>query len=330
MSDKENVKEEIKRKLIEEFKDDPIYKMVEFYGLVDELFTEGILGLNMDDKNTYSTTEAAKILDRPDSTIRNYFHTDLIEYIAPEKWGKFYRLDYRSIFKLRMIFVLVDKANKTSVDLLTTLGVSPSIVIGENELKRTNHFAQIELPPDLVDNLKNISDFLNKQSEIFKLFTFQNELNELRLKLNKKESERDKEISELHFRYLEDKQSAITDNYIRNLTQKSKLWRRKKANEEMALALQEQIGKLRNKYQTEIQKINQKYEIEIEELKTKITETETIIKLEQQRLGLIEAENDVESREMLVDKVYDNTKEKDEIARSNEITPDENKNNIDN
>jgi len=41
MSDKENVKEEIKRKLIEEFKDDPIYKMVEFYGLVDELFTRG-------------------------------------------------------------------------------------------------------------------------------------------------------------------------------------------------------------------------------------------------------------------------------------------------
>lgn len=322
---------DVKKTLVDEFKNDPIYKMVEFYELEEDLFTDGILGMNMDPDYTYSTTEASKILGRPDSTIRNYFHTDLIEYIGPEKWGKFYRLNYRSIFKLRMIFTLVDKANKSSVDLLTALGVSPSIVIGDNEIKRTNQRTEIGLPVDLKNRLESFSDFMNRQSELAKLYTFQHELYDLRMQLNAKEAEKEREISQLEFKYLEDKQSIITDNYIRNLTSKPKFWNRNKKNKEIASALQVQINKIREKYQEEKEKIMNKYDKEIAELRTKITEKQTIIKIEQEKLALLALQEEQESRRMLINNDTWERKEEEEYQNLNgETSPVENKDNRDN
>lgn len=119
---------DIKTVLTQEFQDDPIYKLALLNKLEDYLFTEGILSMHLE--STYSTVETGKIIERSDSTIRNHFRSDLIDYIAPEKFGKYYRLNYKSVFRLQLIFILMEKASKTSVDLLHELGMQPAIQMG--------------------------------------------------------------------------------------------------------------------------------------------------------------------------------------------------------
>lgn len=112
---------ELRQILEEEFSGDALLKEVKIHNLENELFTDEIL--NMDVTTTYSTPDAARIIGRNDSTVRNYFRSDLIDYIEPEKLGKHYRLNYRSIFKLKMILLLVEKANKTIADLAYYCGI---------------------------------------------------------------------------------------------------------------------------------------------------------------------------------------------------------------
>ena len=107
---------DMKTVLTQEFHDDPIYKLALLNKLDDYLFTEGILSMHQE--STYSTVETGRIIERSDSTIRNHFRSDLLDYIAPEKFGKYYRLNYKSVFRLQLIFILMEKASKTSVDLL--------------------------------------------------------------------------------------------------------------------------------------------------------------------------------------------------------------------
>ncbi|MEU2316469.1 hypothetical protein, partial [Streptomyces albidoflavus] len=114
----------VKELLIENFKDDPIYKLCQISKLDDYLFDENILALHP--ATTYSTVETGKILGKNDSTIRNHFRSDLIEYIEPEKAGKYFRLNYKSIFRLHMIFLLMNKVGKTSVDILVEAGIHAS------------------------------------------------------------------------------------------------------------------------------------------------------------------------------------------------------------
>lgn len=118
---------DMKEALEREFRDDPIYKMCLINKLEDDLFPESIL--LMHHETSYGTVEAGKILDRPDSTIRNHFRTGLIEYIAPERFGKYYRLDYRCVFRLHMIFLLMEKRGKSTVDILVELGHEPAVVV---------------------------------------------------------------------------------------------------------------------------------------------------------------------------------------------------------
>lgn len=119
---------DMKTVLTQEFHDDPIYKLALLNKLDDYLFTEGILSMHQE--STYSTVETGRIIERSDSTIRNHFRSDLLDYIAPEKFGKYYRLNYKSVFRLQLIFILMEKASKTSVDLLHELGMQPAIQMG--------------------------------------------------------------------------------------------------------------------------------------------------------------------------------------------------------
>src|SRR5206468_1002955 len=114
--------------LQQEFSNDPVYRLVMLEGLEESVFTQGILSMHKE--ISYSTVETGRIIDRSDSTIRNHFRSDLIEYIAPEKFGKFYRLNYQSVFRLHLIFLLMEKASKTTIDILAELGMEPAISMG--------------------------------------------------------------------------------------------------------------------------------------------------------------------------------------------------------
>lgn len=113
----------MKELLEENFNDDPIFREIQINKIdLDDVFTANIL--EMHPETTYSTVEAGKIIGRKDSTLRNYFRTELEDYVAPERSGKYYRLNYQSVFRLHMILLLVEKANKTTVDIGYALGIS--------------------------------------------------------------------------------------------------------------------------------------------------------------------------------------------------------------
>ncbi|KAA9014893.1 coiled-coil domain-containing protein [Niallia endozanthoxylica] len=128
---------DMKEILIREFENDPIYRLALLNKLEDSIFTESILALHKD--TTYSTVETGKIIDRADSTIRNHFRSELVDYIAPEKYGKFYRLNYKSVFKLHLIFLLMDKAGKTTIDFLSELGLEPGVTVSSNIKRLAPH-----------------------------------------------------------------------------------------------------------------------------------------------------------------------------------------------
>lgn len=176
----------MKEILINEFKDDPIYKFCLINKLESYLFTESIL--EMHTETSYSTVEAGKILGRNDSTIRNHFRSDLIEYIAPERYGKYYRLDYISVFKLQMVFVLMEKAGKGSVDILVEAGIHASELFTSSGIKKparqeSNDLKVIRRESDqdemIDDRLNDLEKNLAIQTIQLNIIKYEKDLNEL-------------------------------------------------------------------------------------------------------------------------------------------------------
>ncbi|WP_050179643.1 hypothetical protein [Domibacillus robiginosus] len=176
----------MKEILINEFKDDPIYKLCLINKLESHLFTESIL--EMHTETSYSTVEAGKILGRNDSTIRNHFRSDLIEYIAPERYGKYYRLDYISVFKLQMVFVLMEKAGKGSVDILVEAGIHASELFTSSGIKKpvrpeSNDLKVIRRESDqddmIGDRLNDLEKNLAIQTIQLNMLKYEKDLNEL-------------------------------------------------------------------------------------------------------------------------------------------------------
>jgi hypothetical protein len=185
----------MKEILITEFKDDPIYKLCLINKLESYLFTKGILELHTE--TSYSTVEAGRILGRNDSTIRNHFRSDLIEYIAPERYGKYYRLDYICVFKLQMVFVLMEKAGKGSVDILVEAGIHASELFTSNGVKKpvrheSNDLKVIRRESDedgmIVDRLNDLEKNLAIQTIQLNIVKYEKDINELERIIGESES----------------------------------------------------------------------------------------------------------------------------------------------
>ncbi len=244
----------MKEILINEFENDPIYRLALLNKLEDSIFTESILALHKD--TTYSTVETGKIIDRSDSTIRNHFRSELVDYIAPEKFGKFYRLNYKSIFKLHLVFLLIDQAGKTTIDILSELGIEPGVTVSSN-FKR--------LPPR---NERNDLQSENDGQDYFLIETkvqeFEQKLDLQRIMINILKYE--KEISDL--------ERKITHNHS-------------KINEILILSrlkYEKEISEIEQKITHNHSKINEilmrslmEYEKEISELEQEITNNQSKI-----------------------------------------------------
>lgn len=168
----------IKEILIEEFKNDPVYRMVIDNRLEGYLFPDSLL--EIDTKKTYSTIEAGNIIGRKDSTIRNYFKTELLDYINPEKVGNIYRLDYINIFKIHMISLLFEKGRKNKSEIAYELGLKPGIQLGTGVdtpefIKRQN---------EEIDKIKKYLAFMTQKLQIQNdLRLLENERNDKNIKL---------------------------------------------------------------------------------------------------------------------------------------------------
>ncbi|WP_368502713.1 hypothetical protein AB3N04_01040 (plasmid) [Alkalihalophilus sp. As8PL] len=104
-----------------EFMDDPLKRQLEFFDLTANKLLPDFLN-DLHPEATYSTTESAAFLQKNDSTLRNYLRNEnLMKYIKPVRSGRFYRLNYKSIFRLHMILLYLDQG-KTISDVEVLLG----------------------------------------------------------------------------------------------------------------------------------------------------------------------------------------------------------------
>lgn len=301
----ENVESlDMKELLMEEFENDPIFRMAVLNGLEDSVFTTGIQSMHKD--MTYSTVEAGRIIERSDSTIRNHFRSDLIEYIQPEKFGKFYRLNYKSVFRLHLIFVLMDKASKTSVDLLAELGMQPGVSMGGNVKRVQRESTDLQEYSDQLQNnyeerLSTMERNLGFQSKMLNILKYEKDISDIERKLERKEVEIDQIKTDAYMKYLEEKQSQLLSTSLKKSIQKPSFLGLFKKPDIIDV---EQINKdvetkLKEKMDQEIkEKINIARK-EIETLQEEKRKVNTLLQQERDSFSNMQLDTDVDDKKLL-------------------------------
>lgn len=301
----ENVESlDMKELLMEEFENDPIFRMAVLNGLEDSVFTTGIQSMHKD--MTYSTVEAGRIIERSDSTIRNHFRSDLIEYIQPEKFGKFYRLNYKSVFRLHLIFVLMDKASKTSVDLLAELGMQPGVSMGGNVKRVQRESTDLQEYSDQLQNnyeerLSTMERNLGFQSKMLNILKYEKDISDIERKLERKEVEIDQIKTDAYMKYLEEKQTQLLSTSLKKSIQKPSFLGLFKKPDIIDV---EQINKdvetkLKEKMDQEIkEKINIARK-EIETLQEEKRKVNTLLQQERDSFSNMQLDTDVDDKKLL-------------------------------
>ncbi len=144
-----------KETLTDEFRNDLLFIYIQQEGLEHELFDDNIFYQKIRKNVSYSTKEAASLLGlgNKDWTIRNYLNRyNLDEYVQIGKVGNQMMLDYDSVFKFKMIFLLRDLKNKKPVDIAGIVGTTPT------EFEPTTHKANpFRNSTDLSNDVNNHS-----------------------------------------------------------------------------------------------------------------------------------------------------------------------------
>jgi hypothetical protein len=219
---------DIKTLILNEFSNDPVYRLALLNDLEEYLFTNEIL--SMHHEINYSTVDAGKIIGRADSTIRNHFRSDLLKYINPEKYGKYYRLNFVSIFKLHLIFLLIEKAGKTSIDILVELGIQPASIEYDTgfEVPKKNHLQTINGSGNSSDyELEGRLDELEKnfkiQSIMLSILKYEKDLSDVDREIGVYESKIENVQTNAHMKYLEESQTQMLALSLKNPTKKRSL-----------------------------------------------------------------------------------------------------------
>ncbi|MBU8772148.1 hypothetical protein [Cytobacillus oceanisediminis] len=295
---------DMKELLMKEFENDPIYRMAVLNGLEDSVFTMGIQSMHKD--MTYSTVEAGRIIERSDSTIRNHFRSDLIEYIQPEKFGKFYRLNYKSVFRLHLIFVLMDKASKTSVDLLAELGMQPGVSMGGNVKRVQRESTDLQEYSDQLQNnyeerLSTMERNLGFQSKMLNILKYEKDISDIERKLERKEVEIDQIKTDAYMKYLEEKQTQLLSTSLKKSIQKPSFLGlfKKPDNIDVEQINKDVETKLKEKMDQEIkEKINMARK-EIETLQEEKRKVNTLLQQERDSFSNMQLDTDVDDKKLL-------------------------------
>lgn len=275
---------DIKKILEEEFKGDPLYRMIQFHGLEDKIFTDRILELVPD--VPYSTTEAGRIVDKADSTIRNYFRTELFEYIRPEKYGRAYRLKYDGVFKIHLIFILIDHAGKSTVDLLVELGMEPAVTLTNGkklpQSSQRHDIGPVSQTREVDDEFKTkISMIIRSQDLKYELLKREKDLLDIDRQIDSCKSKMKEIETEERFKELEEKQQQLFSLTVKNTSGKQSfldLFRKPKDNQELIDESKKINQQVENKYKKEITAKKETEETKLNELKIQRSEIEDKIK----------------------------------------------------
>lgn len=101
--------------LREEFMDDPLYREIMADSeLRQKLFPDFVKELHP--KKQYTTLEVSEMIEEKDSTVRYYMNT-LLDYIQPIRNNRNYRLTYKSIYKLYLVFLYTRDYGRNTNDV---------------------------------------------------------------------------------------------------------------------------------------------------------------------------------------------------------------------
>ena len=179
-------------KVESEFQEDPIFKQVIFFSLKDELFSNLSLLDSIDFTKHYSTKEAASFLGEG---VKEYRLTNtlskesLFPYFQVTRKGSAnrYLYDWRSIWRFKMVFLLVDARGMKLVELEKLLD-NPMISMNETRQSNVNSLpAKGEKVEVMI--VSETLDALKKEIEDSKRF-FQEAIEEVKTA----DSQRDNEI----------------------------------------------------------------------------------------------------------------------------------------
>lgn len=127
--------------VLDEFKDDDLFNHInEQFGAKDLLSTEDLFFQELNFQQGYSTNQAARLLEREltyakskTQALVNYLQRpDFHRYLGQAKRNGRYRYDWRLLFKLRMIFYLVNHGLRPS-DISEILGEFVTIDVYNDE-----------------------------------------------------------------------------------------------------------------------------------------------------------------------------------------------------
>ncbi|RHW35970.1 hypothetical protein D1B31_17935 [Neobacillus notoginsengisoli] len=298
----------MKELLLKEFEKDAIYRMAVLNGLEQSLFPDGILSMHQE--MTYSTVEAGRIIKRSDSTIRNHFRSDLVDYIQPEKFGKFYRMNYKSIFKLHLIFLLMEKAGKTSVDLLAELGMEAAVTIGgnfkrvpRNESREVNS-TEVREHDHLADRVSLLEKSVKIQHIMFNILKYEKDIANIERQLENREAAIEQVKTDVYMRYLEEKQAQMFAVSLKKPVVKSSFFGLiKKAEEIDYNEIYSEIDKkLTEKMNLETKEKIEKIKLEIEDLKNKKNKLLQLLEGEKDNFSNVQLDTN-DSQANLIDSV---------------------------
>ncbi|MGG0739200.1 hypothetical protein [Niallia taxi] len=211
MEDKHQ-REELRELLLEEFQYDQIYNLALSHTSEEDIWTDSILSINPD--THYVAIKASEFIGRDDATIRHYLRSELSDiYIKPQKHGRYYRLNYITIFRIHLISLLMEKVGMTTNQLLVELGAEPTF---ESNRKSSNDalIEQISNFKEAVNYLYNSN--MNYQNLLLEILAMDRSVNQLKYEITQLEremSESNQEIKQLESAayqdYLLDRQNHI-------------------------------------------------------------------------------------------------------------------------
>lgn len=170
---------------IEHYKDvfntDPLFRELKHAGLTNELFKNHTYFEIILFEKSYSSKHAAEFLEIPDKehTLINYINrNDLNAYLDVARKTRFYRYDWKSLFKFKMI-LLLNENGFTPLEIADIVGtrieVSSTIPYESFKLSSTsndndeilNHIKNftIHQSNELKKSIQTLEEFRNKKSE---------------------------------------------------------------------------------------------------------------------------------------------------------------------
>lgn len=161
------------RELLEEkFSDDPLYKTILRMDLKEQLFS-GDFYNNIHTEVSYSTREATNLLelDGRDYLLRNYIkRNDLNVYLAIPRIGTQLRMDYKILFKFKMIFLLVEHG-KAPLDIANIVGTKvESYTSSYKPYNQSNTINPNTMPsqePGIAEEFEDLNDKLENLQKLF-------------------------------------------------------------------------------------------------------------------------------------------------------------------